>query len=95
MNSIVMDIMREIGTPECVLRAELPRATGLRIDPRERFETRPVIALLKKLTDAEVLVRRGWLLEDGAEWKQSLDSEALYEYAILLVRELNSRRLAV
>lgn len=107
MNPLVMDIIREIGTAECVamvevaetvtvetLTEEAPRRTGMSIDPSERYDTRPVVKALKALSDDALRSRVRFILDGGCASARDEDGR-LYQYSILITRERLARRLEI
>lgn len=107
MNPLVMDIMREIGTEECIakmaaeevvtvetLTAEAPRRTGMSIDPSERYDTWPVRKALKAMTDDALRRRIRFILDGGCADSRDEDGR-LYQYSILITREQLARHLDV
>lgn len=103
MNQTVVDIIREIGTDECVaeleakivaenvitvetLTDEAPRKTGMRIDPSERYDTRPVVKALAVMSADALSSRRQFILDGGCAGERDEDGR-LYQYAILISRE--------
>lgn len=77
-----------------VIITELPRRTGMRIDPNERWDVRDTKRTLQELDDAGIIVRRNWLLTSCADMPKQHEA-ALYEYSIHLSREMNRRRIGV
>lgn len=109
MNPLVMDILREIGTEECIAMAEAeaaetvtvetlteeaPRRTGMSIDPSERYDTRPVVKALKALSDDALRSRVRFILDGGCASARDEDGR-LYQYSILITRERFARRLEI
>lgn len=107
MNPLVMDIMREIGTEECIARMEseetvtvetltdeAPRRTGMSIDPSERYDTRPVVKALKAMSDEALRCRIRFILDGGCADVRDADGR-IYQYSILITRERLARRLDV
>lgn len=79
---------------QAAIISELPRRTGMHIDPNERWDARATQAALKALDDEGVVVRRNWLLASCADMPKRHEA-ALYEYSIHLSREMNRRRIGV
>ncbi|MEU0589892.1 hypothetical protein [Streptomyces ardesiacus] len=79
---------------QAAIIAELPRRTGMYIDPNERWDARATQAALQALDDEDVVVRRNWLLTSCADMPKRHEA-ALYEYSIHLSREMNRRHIGV
>lgn len=107
MNPLVADIIREIGTDECIaglesaetvtvetLTDEAPRRTGMSIDPSERYDTRPVVKALKAMSDDALRRRVRFILDGGCTDVRDEDGR-LYQYSILIARERLARRLEI
>ncbi|WP_458089307.1 hypothetical protein [Streptomyces malaysiensis] len=72
--------------------AELPRRTGMRIDPNEHWDAQATKKALSGLDDAGVVTRRDWLLTCCASMPKQHEA-ALFEYALHLSRELTRRNI--
>ncbi|MFJ6636633.1 hypothetical protein ACIQMR_35495 [Streptomyces sp. NPDC091376] len=110
MNPMVMDLIRELGTDECIadmeaalsqdvvtvdtLTDEAPRRTGMHIDPSEHYDTRPVVRALKAMTDEALRRRIRFILDGGCAETRDEDGR-LYQYSILITRERIARRLDI
>lgn len=107
MNPLIMDIMREVGTEECIaamesaetvtvetLTEEAPRRTGMSIDPSERYDTRPVVKALQSMSDDALRARVRFILDGGCADVRDEDGR-LYQYSILITRERLARRLEI
>ena len=107
MNATVTDIIREVGTDECIaemeaklaagsvvtvdtLKNEAPRKTGMRIDPNERYDTRPVVKALGAMSIDDITRRARFILDGGCAEERDEDGR-LYQYAILISRETVKR----
>jgi len=76
----------ETASVELLLR-EAPRETSMRIDPNERYDTRPVVRALASMNTEDVVSRARFILDGGCP-----DADGrLTQYALLLSRELTRR----
>jgi hypothetical protein len=73
---------------------ELPRRTGMRIDPNEHWDAQATKKALAGLDDAGIIARRDWLLTSCAEMPKQHEA-ALYEYGLHLSRELTRRKITL
>ena len=74
------------------LSEEAPRRTGMSIDPNERYDTWPVVKKLAAMTDDEITSRAQFILTGGCAGERDEDGR-LYQYSILISREVAKRRL--
>lgn len=77
-----------------VIASELPRRTGMSIDPNEYWDARETKKALARLDDVDVVARRDWLLTSCADMPKEHEA-ALYEYSLHVSREMTKRRIGL
>lgn len=108
MNKLILDIIRECGTDECIAEAERnmqnditaemviaesPECTGMRIDPNEIFLVRPVVKAISVMADIDLMNRFEFILSGGCADIGEAEDRVI-QYAFIISREVSKRKLS-